>query len=96
MQITNAGDKSTEVSAREEGCVVSQQQPLLVCSCSRGLTRDKGEAQCSVALTLQKLGPSTDRPGCCVWKALREVKYPSGKHGYLQFSCNRTNKLTFK
>lgn len=69
---------------------------MLVCSCSRGLTRDKGEAQRLVALTPLKLGLSTDRPGCCVWQVLREGKYPSGKRGYLLFSCNRTYKLTSK
>lgn len=33
MQITNAGDKSAEVSAPEEGCGTSREQHLLVCTC---------------------------------------------------------------
>lgn len=33
MQVTNAGDKSAEVSALEEGCGISKEQHLLVRSC---------------------------------------------------------------
>lgn len=51
MQITNAGDKSAEVSALEEGCGTSQEQHLLVCSCFRDLTKTKNKLNHLIALT---------------------------------------------